>query len=365
MSVPFPLNLPGPTAFYLVLYLTTLVVHVVFMNYVLAGTAYLAVCSLIPAASADQKPGEHPFSALLRDWMPFILSAAITAGIAPLLFLQILYQRSYYTANLLLFHRWMIILPVLIVGFYLLYLLKSRLTERSVVLLRTAVGIAAFVCFAFVAWSWTENHLLSLAESAWPEQYASGRLTYRSPELFPRLALWFSGAFPTMALCVSGQVWYLRSRGLPVANQAVLRCARIAMAGLVVAAICAVWYAFALPNDVRSRITAPDARGFLPLAVIGWGIQFAGWRILSKGIELSFNRLAVLAAGLAMTLVGMTVLREMRRLAAIDIDSLFSTHANAASVGGLNVFLFFFAVNAGLIGWCLATVRRGLRLPQK
>ena len=52
-------------------------------------------------------------------------SAAITAGVAPLLFLQILYQREFYTANLLLFNRWMAILPVLIVGFYSLYLIKG------------------------------------------------------------------------------------------------------------------------------------------------------------------------------------------------------------------------------------------------
>ena len=46
-----------------------------------------------------------PLAAPLRDWLPFVLSAAITAGIAPLLFVQILYQRAFYTANLLLFNR--------------------------------------------------------------------------------------------------------------------------------------------------------------------------------------------------------------------------------------------------------------------
>ena len=81
MDAPFPFGLPAPTAFYLVLYLATLMVHIAFMNYVLAGSATLAV------ELALRRSKESPVSAILRDWMPFMLSAAITAGIAPLLFL--------------------------------------------------------------------------------------------------------------------------------------------------------------------------------------------------------------------------------------------------------------------------------------
>ena len=46
MDTPFPFGFPPPTAFYLALYIGTLVVHVVFMSYVLAGTGYLAVGSI-------------------------------------------------------------------------------------------------------------------------------------------------------------------------------------------------------------------------------------------------------------------------------------------------------------------------------
>ena len=42
MELPFPFGFPIPTAFYLTLFVVTLVLHVLFMNYVLAGTAWLA-----------------------------------------------------------------------------------------------------------------------------------------------------------------------------------------------------------------------------------------------------------------------------------------------------------------------------------
>ena len=63
---------------------------------------------------------------VVRDWLPAVLGLAITTGIAPLLFVQILYKRQFYTANLLLFNRFMLLLPALIVAYYMLYLVKSH-----------------------------------------------------------------------------------------------------------------------------------------------------------------------------------------------------------------------------------------------
>ena len=89
------------TAFYLAVYIVTLVIHLVFMNYVLAGSAYLSTRTLLLQHPRD------PLADMLRDWLPFALSGAITAGVAPLLFIQVLYKKQFYTANLLLFGRWM------------------------------------------------------------------------------------------------------------------------------------------------------------------------------------------------------------------------------------------------------------------
>jgi len=41
MNAPFPFGFPGATAFYLTLYVVTLLIHVAFMNYVLAGATCL------------------------------------------------------------------------------------------------------------------------------------------------------------------------------------------------------------------------------------------------------------------------------------------------------------------------------------
>ena len=120
MSMPFPFDLAWPTSGYVALYLVTLLTHALFMSYVLGGALAVAFVRLHGVRE------NGPVTRTFIDWLPFALSAAITAGVAPLLFVQILYQREFYTANLLSFHRWMAILPVLIGAFYLLYLLKAR-----------------------------------------------------------------------------------------------------------------------------------------------------------------------------------------------------------------------------------------------
>ena len=96
MSSLFPLNLPEPTAFYVCLFVSTLAIHFVFMSYVLAGTMWILAGTLLPFNSQMS-----PVTSTLKDWMPVMLSGAITAGVAPLLFLQILYREQFYTANLL------------------------------------------------------------------------------------------------------------------------------------------------------------------------------------------------------------------------------------------------------------------------
>jgi hypothetical protein len=330
METLFPFGFPRPTMAYLALYVATLTIHVVFMSYVLAGTAYLG------ARGAIRRGEDSPLTIVLRDWMPLMLSAAITAGIAPLLFLQILYQQRFYTANLLLFYRWISILPILIAGFYLLYLLRSehQWLRRSGV--RLAVGLAAFVCFGFIAWSWTENHLLSVEGlDVWQREYVSEGVIFGTPELAPRLALWFFGTFPTMALVLSWQLWWLeRHAPEKFAGAGEVGCAMaretagLALAGLTVSGFCGLLYYRSLPEALRDVATGPAA-------------------------------LVVTSAGLLTTITGVAVVRECLRIARIDFPALYVAHQDAAEIGGFPVFAVFLIVNSIAIGYCMRLVRCG------
>ena len=360
MDAPFPLGLPQPTAFYLTLYVATLVLHALFMNYVLAGSAYLAATACLGSTRGGTRP-EGPIATQLRDWLPFALSAAITAGVAPLLFVQVLYGEAFYTANLLAFHRWMAILPALIAGFYLLYVWKSKRVGTWTLAGRAALGAATFAAFAFTAWTWTENHLLSLDRSAWTSQFAAGDWRYKSAELAPRLALWFAGAFPGMTLIVGWQIW-LAQRSLPPEERGgAIRTSFLALGGLLVAACAAAAYTATLPPAIRETVLGPAGRPYVWACAMGWLLQLAAWGWHWRTGEFSPVSLTIAAIGWLASAAGVTVLREVRRLATVDLAKLASQHAAAYETGGFSVFAIFLAVNAALIAVCVAIVVKGRR----
>lgn len=357
MNSPFPFGFPLPTAIYLVLYVLTLVLHVAFMNYVLAGTAWLAFRKLRPDTDSDSS--ELSPTSILRDWMPFAVSAAITAGVAPLLFLQILYKENFYTANLLLLHRWMAIVPVLIVGFYLTYLIKRNPKPQSSLARRRWIGIAAFACFAFAAYSWTENHLLSINSAAWSSHYSSESLVYVDSRILPRLVIWAVGAFPTMAVLLGWQLAAAsRAGSIPVAGNHARRLSLLAAIGLTLAIGCGLLYFFMLTPGTRSAVLSGAALPYLIAAALGCALQFAAWHFVYRRQSLSPSVLTLATAGVAITLIGATIAREAIRIASIEFARLFPQHAHAWSRGGLGVFLFFAVVTGFAIAWCFRIVRR-------
>jgi hypothetical protein len=361
MDAPFPFGFPIPTGFYLVLYVLTLVIHVVFMNYVIAGTGYLAIARILTRRGTTTPPSL--ISRTLTDWMPLALSAAITAGVAPLLFIQILYKHAFYTANLLLFHRWMAILPVLIVGFYLLYVWKSRPAGRWPVAIRAAIGVTAFACFAFTGFSWTENHVLSKqAPDVWAAFYTSDAVWFHDAEVLPRLAVWYVGSIPTMALLVAWQLRHHESSGYgSVADREVRHLATVAVVGLVLAAICGWIYLSQVDEAARHQVTGPMAQGYLYAAVAGLALQAAVWGRLWLTARLTPGPLTLATLGLTLTLVGMSVVRGALRLGSVDITALYEEHAEAARVGGLPVFLIFAVATGAAIALCGRMVGRNLR----
>lgn len=367
MDRVFPFGFPFPTAFYLTLYVLTLVVHVIFMNYVLAGTGYLAVVGVgrwLRRRGGGQPANDVVFD-LLRDWMPFILSAAITAGVAPLLFVQILYKENFYTANLLLFHRWMAILPVLIVGFYLLYLIKSKWMEHRSAAWLAWITVGALACFVFTGYTWTENHMLSLDRPAWPGHYESGAMTYKNPLLVPRFLMWAAGSVATMATLIGWQVLSGTQGALnrEAEESGVRKLAGLALAGLLISFVAGnayFWLQRTSGIDVQPTANLSGealARPYSLLAVVGGVLQLLCWRYWLRRGQFSKLSLVMASLGLAATLIGVTVVRESIRLRAIDITTLYAQHARAAQVGGWRVFVAFLVINAFLIAWCIRLVR--------
>ncbi|MCA9239304.1 MAG: hypothetical protein KDA37_03855, partial [Planctomycetales bacterium] len=58
-----------------------------------------------------------------------------------------------------------------------------------------------------------------------------------------------------------------------------------------------------------------------------------------------------------LAMLGATVLRELRRVASIDISQYYAQHAAAGEVGGWLAFVFFLLLNTLLILWVVWLVQ--------
>jgi len=304
---------------WLALYLVTFALHAVFVSYVAAGTAYALVAA--SRRSAD------PIAARTRDWLPFMLGAGITAGVGPLLFIQLLYQRRFYTANLLMGPRWGAVVPALIVGFYALYLAKASARPR-----RLALGVGV-LCFGFVAWSWTELHQVMLDDPAWRAMYGAGARFYLDPAIVPRLVIWSGAMLALFAVVAAWQATTGERR----------RLAGLALAGLIACGATAAL-------GVAIRVDFDPARGWtyvLAVAAVAAAVAW-GWvarRPAGPGLWLATGASTV-------ALLAGAVVREAPRLALIE-----RSRATAAHASGVVVFAVTLVVGAGLITWVIRTVR--------
>ena len=367
MDAMFPFGFDRPLAFYLIVYLLTLVVHVFLMAYVLAGSFWLAWATVFPGHTAVPRPMQ-PLSRILREWMPFALSGAITAGVAPLLFVQILYQRQFYTANLLLGWRWMVVIPVLILAFYLLYVLKSTIISHWPLVVRLGLSVGVAGCFLFVAFCWTANHLLGLDSSQWPGAYATGHAVPSVVALLLRLSTWVAGTVPVMCILSAWQLRGMRSRTAcwtdapsdadweALFQQDHRRLVLMSLCGLLASLACAFGYFLTLPETVRAALTGQAGAPWIAILlvlVLAQGALLVGQR---NSHWFSLRGLIGLTVNLSGILLAAAVLREIVRLSQADLAVVTRSTATAADVGGFSLFLIFTLLNIGLISWCIRLV---------
>lgn len=347
MNAPFPLGLPLPSALYAVLLTTTFAVHLLAAQFLLGGSALLAVRALRAPGNRDSLAG------LVLDWLPFAMGVTITLGVAPLLFVQIVDRHAFYTANLLLFHRWMALLPVLIVAFYLLYLQKASAGLRAHRIWGRVLPGATFLCVLFVAVSWTENHLLSRHPEAWVDFYAGGALFFSTPELWARVATMLALSFPGLAVVGS---WLLRKRPDEQRIADAGRLARLALGGLLAGAVLAAL------TGASSSTAAVLAQPFgLPWSLVaGTGAGISAFLLVFVLRRRAPIGAGALTAAWGLGLLGIAGMREALRWSGADLERLAPLHAKAWTVGGLPVFVVCAILAAALLTLCALAVRRDL-----
>lgn len=368
MNQFFPFGFDNATTFYLIVYLLSLVLHAVPMAYVLAGSLWLSWAALFPGRHEVVRT-KQPIAQLLRDWMPFALSGAITAGVAPLLFIQILYRQQFYTANLLLGWRWMIVIPVLVIVFYLLYVAKSKAIGQWSLPFRTLLSLSISGCFVMIAFCWTANHLLSLDPERWPDSYSSGDVVASSMAIILRLSAWITGTIPVMAVVILWQFQSVAVRSftynLTIAESAwadlrqsgIRQLSAVSFAAIVGSTACGLTYLITIPPESRAVLFSVAGLPWFTLLLMTQAAQAAIWfRHLKAPINLQpkTSTLIVISTLCLLSLLATAIVRELIRLSQADLNRIAENTNRAFQVGGFWLFAVFAVINTAMIAWCIS-----------
>ncbi len=122
-----PSALPAPVWLFRLLLLVTFFLHVVAMNFLLGG-GFLAAIS--GARGRSNVPHHRHLAERISKILPVVMAATISLGVAPLLFIQVLYGRFFYTASILMAVPWLSVIFLLVIAYYGHYYMAMSDTLR-------------------------------------------------------------------------------------------------------------------------------------------------------------------------------------------------------------------------------------------
>jgi hypothetical protein len=355
-----PLPLPAPVGLLWALLQLTFLFHLVAMNVVLGGS----ILALHERFSRRAEGARHR-AALLASFagaLPVAVAATVTLGVAPLLFVQVLYGRLFFTSSILMAGFWLTIVPLVILAYYGAY----RLAFRGEAPGGGPRGVAALVTllFAVVAFLQVSNATRALRPETFLGVYRADRrgltLNLGDPTFWPRTLHVLVGAVAVAALGAALYGVLRRAREPLLSAWAIRRGTTLFGAATAANVFVGLFFLLAQPKTTLVRLVGGDSRAMALLALgIVLGIAAAGLALLSLGAKNAVPATWAQAGLLAATLVVMVLLRDQVRQIALREAGFEYPGRVAAQWGPFAAFAVLLVAGVTTIAWMARALARG------
>lgn len=351
-------GIPGPPWLFHVLLVFTFFLHLLFLNLALGGTLLAAFANAF--AGDGDRDAKRVLASRMMGVNAYGISLAITTGVAPLLFIQVLYHQFFYTGTILVAAVWFAFLVFLMVGYYAATAYKMRGPAAP------ASGLwlwLSAVLFLGVAVVHVVVHLVHVQPATWAEVMANPWLVLADPTFVPRLLHYVLSGIGFSALILTW--WSVRQANRGVDAQLNTAVAKHAWKWVLWTTLAQVVDGFilliVLPQTVLSGFMKGGAATMVPLTL---GILFAvGLLVMISRVTnpVAHSGLVngVLGAMVA-TIAVMAITRHQVRLT--YLEGLADTTAFAVAPQWGNFVLFAVLLVVGL-GVVYLMVRRVLAEP--
>jgi hypothetical protein len=344
-------GLPGPPWLFHVLLVFTFFLHMLFMNLTLGGTLLAWISHL----RAGGRPGD-PRAVLAGRMMgvnAFAISLTITTGVAPLLFVQVIYQPFFYTGTILLGWIWFALLVLLIGGYYAAYLYKFRGVPAGRPGGGLWLGLSA-LAFLLIAMIHVAVHLVHVQPDKWPAFAANPWSVLADPTYWPRLLHFVLAGVAFAALVIA---WWAARRAAAGAevevNTAIAKsCWRWALGSTALQFADGFVLLGTLPHDVLLGIMRGGLATLAPLLLsilLGVGLLMMLGRpfdpIKQRGL------LGGTLGAMILTVAVMSVTRHQVRALYLEPATASSRFAVAPQWGNFVLFVVVLALSLAVVAY--------------
>jgi hypothetical protein len=351
-----PNPLPAPYWVLKLLLIVTFYLHILAMNFLMGGAA---LALLGRWRGGNREYSTRSFSDVGRK-LPSLVAATITLGIAPLLFLQVLYGRFFYTSSIVMAWPWLIVLALLTVAYYGFYIVSYQ-DERHFGRAGWIFALSFFLIFV-IGFLFTNNLTLSMTPSTWGAKYFANRtgwnLNLSEPTLIPRYLHFFTAAVAVGGLFLVLLAFARWKRDTGYARYVfhfggnAFRYATMAQFAV------GIWFLASLPRDKRMLFLGdnPLATALLVLGVAGAlaAIVIVGDALRKENIRLG----TYVGCGLtAFVILCMSVMRDILRDA--YLQPYFHPEQFAVKTQWTVLPLFLVIFLAGVALWLIMMKRYG------
>ena len=346
LLLPSPDAIPVPWGWFQALLLFTFFCHILLMN-VMLGTACIALAGHF--GTGGERAAE---SHRLAGALPFTIAFAVNFGVAPLLFVQVLYGQFVYVSSILMARFWLAVIVLLIASYSLAYLYKYR-HDRLGGARPLVIGLVTLLLLT-TGFVYVNNFTLMHQLPGWTRYFDQPHgvlLNLADRTLWPRYLHFMLSAPAIGGLALALYHAWRQRRGAEDAEVQIRRgCRWFTHATLVNVAV-GLWFTAVLPKGVLTLSTPTGL--WLTLTIV------AGLVTTIPALVYGFHGRPVAATAWTLATVALMVgARSLLRTALLAPWFSPADLAVEPAWSPLAVFLVFLVAGLALIAWMLRFAAR-------
>lgn len=315
-----PLPFPLPVWLMQTLLIVGFYLHALPMNVIWGGGCLASVLFFL--GRKDQTSYPFRTARILALSLPLFISFAITQGIVPLLFLQLLYGPAFYTSSIIMAVPWLSLVAVVLISYYLSYfviykVLGKEHTDKTGVTAAILLIVVA-IGFGCVGYMFTSNITLMQTPEKWLAMYQSNsnglNLNVKEPQLIARWSHFFFASLAVAGMTVGCFGLYVLKRDPDFGKWLIRIGCRIYLIVTCIQVPVGIWFLLSIPKQYARQFMGGD---MLATTIFGVSMILTLAAIVCTAIASTTATVPGFLAGLvinAVLILAMIINRHQLRL---------------------------------------------------